>query len=220
MKASKQLLKKLNIPEDHTDFENIKSMLKNNVGYMYLFTHLRFVEGVSVYHLDNLFTFLKENKNILGDLPKPAADYRSYADLMDDINVVKRLSSVRKFIQVCPSNLKSIVRDAGKNGYSDRFVDACQIFTELDKVKQHLFTSVISRYKKYSTINDALIRFSQYVQHEKDIFTVIEEINKNSLAKADKQLYLTCCSRYDAKNCDAGSVRCSFILKLQGMEVK
>ncbi len=177
MKASKQLLKKLDISEDHVDFQSIKKMLQNNVGYMYLFTHLRFVEGVSVYHLNNLFNMLKDNKNILSDLPKPATEYRSYADLTSDIITAQRLSSVRKFIQVCPSNLKSVVRNAGKNGYSDRFVDACQIFSELDKAKQHLFTSVISRYKKYSAVNEALIRFSQYIQHEKDIFTVIEEIN-------------------------------------------
>jgi hypothetical protein len=177
MKASKELLKKLNISENDAIFLDLKEMLKNNVGYMFMFTYFAYVENIQMYALKELYNKLKENKNILGDLPKPAANYRSYADLSEDLSMVKKMSAVKQFIQVCPSNLKQKIRNA-KSNYSPDFVNSCHKFVELPKFKQHLFTLTISRYRNFNQISNALTRFIDYVNVGSDIFSTIDLINK------------------------------------------
>ena len=181
MKASKELLKKLSIPETDATFVELKKMLKNNVGYMFMFTYFAYVENIQMYALKNLFEKLKDSKNILGDLPKPAANYRSYADLVEDLQMVKKMSSVKQFIQVCPSNLKQKIRNA-HSSYSPSFINSCDKFIELPKFKQHLFTLTISRYKTFDQVSSALIRFIDYVNVGSDIFSTIDLINKTKHA--------------------------------------
>lgn len=176
MKASKQFLKKNSIPESHSDFVSLQGMLSNNTGYMLMFTKFRFEQQIDLTLLRALFTTLVNNKNLLSELPNPAANYSMYSDLMFDLSKIKSKSAIKQFIQVCPSALKTIIRDNER--YWGEIQNACTEFNKLSPVKRKAFTITISRHKNFRAVKDALNSFIQYVQNGTDIFTMIDKTKK------------------------------------------
>lgn len=176
MKASKDYLRKNGIPEDHQDFLAIQRLLKNNTGYMLMFTKFRFDEQRSVSELTQLFTILQEKRQLLGELPKPAANYTDFNQLRFDIENITLTSSVKQFVQICPSGLKAIMRD--NKEHWGVIADACSWFVGLETVKQRLFTKTISRYKSFNHVREALLNFRRAVNEGVDIFTIVDKVNK------------------------------------------
>lgn len=176
MKASKQFLKKHSIPESHQDFIELQDLLSNNTGYMLMFTKFRFEQQIDLNLLRGLYTTLINNKNLLSDLPNPPANYSRYSDLMFDLSKVKAKSSIKQFIQVCPSALKTILRDNER--YWNEIQASCIEFNKLTPVKRKAFTITISRHKNFRAVKDALNSFIQYVNNGTDIFTMIDKTKK------------------------------------------
>ena len=181
MKASKELLKKLEIPTDNSDFLYLKDMLKNNSGYMYMFTKFRFEDKISMSRLKDLFETLKSAKPYIKNLPKPAANYRNITMLEDDLEIAKIQQNVINFINLCPSKLKN---DFKKhiNDLSNVFKRACNSFAQLNKIQQHLFTKTLSRYKTVTHASNALRTFIDYTEVGSDMYSIIEQVKKENYA--------------------------------------
>lgn len=173
MKASKAYLEKNEISTQHPDFVSLASMLKNNTGYMYAFTLFRFEQQINTTILGVLFRDLQDNRNLLSNLPKPVANYRSYVELRRDLEEVSRVSAVTKFVQQCPSSLKQIMRDH-KSEWGN-ITSSAASFDKLTSDQKKLFTKSIMRYKSYKHITEALTRFVEYVRSGKDFTTRIAQ---------------------------------------------
>ena len=175
MKASKEFLRKEGISETHPDFVALTQMLRNNSGYMYQFTKFRFYDQHNIVALRNLFALLQDNKQVVNTLEKPAASYTDYAELVVAMQNATKNASFNQFIQLCPSNLKPLVR---KNSDNLSFNRAATSFMRYNKQQQRLFTSSISRYKTFAQLRVALSNFVDYVSNKKDLGSTINLVLK------------------------------------------
>jgi len=108
VQVAKKILTSKGLNEDNPEYKKILKLLKNNRNYIGQFTDFHFNQNISINDLNNLLNFIKSPDS--KKLPKPPIEYKSYEELIDDINKIKNEKIVKKFINELPSNLKKRVK--------------------------------------------------------------------------------------------------------------
>ncbi len=111
LNLSKKILNDLKIPLSNPKFLELREMLRNNLGFIGIFTKFMFVEGYSLNRLQSLYDELIEKKPYLGRLSKNISQYKKYEELSDDLRKIDTYIKFNSAIKELPSKLKQQSRN-------------------------------------------------------------------------------------------------------------
>ena len=192
--------------ENDKNFQEIKKILKDAPGYVYIFTKFFYTEEISIEELKNLYELLKDIKTYSNSLPvnkrlKPIDSYQKSEDLFDDIEQIRRYRTAKKWIDRFSSakrihsdrtvNIKNEF-DSATEPIKKKVEAIAMAFEELgkdsenvidpkkNKSLQDLFFKSSSR---YLSLNDAINGANDFIKAENNssvskFFLQIEEVNK------------------------------------------
>ena len=158
VQRAKSILKKQNIDPSDQDYAVIRAMLANKMGWVGMFTFLRFeaTPAVSIDDLAQLFDKLMSVEPMLKNLPKTVDQYDSYESLTDalDVLILKRL--VTRFYQELLAPQKTGFKEMDEE-QRDRLELILPLF--YDKITPNVqkeFLLYIKQYKTFPVLLDAL----------------------------------------------------------------
>lgn len=118
--------------EKNEDFLKIKEMLKDNMGWMYNFTYMHFIELKPLHELENIFNRIVELKNLLNKLPEyigkkfdhdfidplipNSEEIRDNAEILTDgLDKLEEYQKIKKTIDVLPKQMRRQYKKADEN---------------------------------------------------------------------------------------------------------
>ena len=110
LQKSKKILKDLNIPETNNEYLKLRDMLKNNTGYLGVFTKWLFKDHEPFSQLEEMFKELLTFR-----LDKPIDDFEKLEDLYDYIQSKSIGSKTNQVINALPSKAREYVNDELRN---------------------------------------------------------------------------------------------------------
>lgn len=111
LNLSKKILRDLNLTTSDPGYVKLRQMLKNNLGYIGLFTKFLYVDRLSIDRIERLYNELKEKRPYLGRLSKNISQYKSYEELTDDLDKINDYIKFNSVLKELPSKLKHPARD-------------------------------------------------------------------------------------------------------------
>jgi hypothetical protein len=124
--------------ERHPEFQKIREMLGDKLGWAALFTYLHFKERTSVEELKNIFDDMVKYGDLINKLRRPVSNYidpnipNNAEQLIDDLEDIKRYRKLKKFIDEFNRDLKADYAQAPKY-FKDRLMDIATAFDDLGK---------------------------------------------------------------------------------------
>jgi hypothetical protein len=175
LQQARKILKKYNVEESDPKFQEIRNLIetifgKNQLGFIGLATKFAYQGRMDINALKDLFTEIKDNKNLLKNLPKQVINYKNPEELIDDLTKAKEWSIYnRMFVQRIKGSFK---KDARKD---DEMMDSFTAISD-DKQKDLLqnFIPKINRYKSYSDFRIAVFNYLSDPIDREEILNKIE----------------------------------------------
>lgn len=152
------------------DFEKLKEILKDNLGYIGKFTEFLFKEDITIEDLETTYKRLLELKRNGRPLNIQDMDYEK---LVDKIQEENEDISIRRFINEFPSEQKKLL----KQGFKQEKEKLKTTILKIIKKDITPFISKISRYKTYDNLKQAMQIFAKDPINDRE---KVKEIAKQS----------------------------------------
>lgn len=150
---AKSYLKKNNISYSDPKFLQLKSLLKNHLGYIGWFTKMLYEKNVLMQDLTNLFNIIVNESEIIDGLPKQVINYDDWEKLVDDIISTRQNIQIKRVLNELPTLQKSFINIKNKTEK--------ELLIKLFKLKDRTnFFKKISRYKTKKELLDAIKLFT------------------------------------------------------------
>lgn len=125
--------------ERDPEFLELREELKDNIGYLYNFTYMYYVEMVTLEEIKSMYNRLLEYKNLLNQLPKKfnvgfidtKIDNNSEI-LVDGLDQLEDYRKVKKIVDKLTSELKKDYKKAAE-GQKEKFSSIATAFNEMGK---------------------------------------------------------------------------------------
>ena len=205
-----KVLKTVKQDKDDATFIRLSHLLKDNTGYLGLFTYFNKIEKIPFARLKTLYKNIISNKDILNLLPENAVDYmrhripytpansnRTYDShferLTDDLTKIKEIHNAKLFADKYPQKFRS-----GLIKNSDFIECIKELVNDKDKLKAYntFFIKKIARYKTKEELLDALIKFV-FVGDNDEILDVINSNEYLDLVYEDSGIIVIRVRDYD-----------------------
>ena len=111
--------------ERNEEFVKLRDLFQPNIGYLYNFVYMYFIEGVSYEEVERLYALLVEYKDLLDKLPKkfdinfidesipnPSNNHTNAEVLSDELDKLGDYRKVKKIIDTLPPKLKRAANSA------------------------------------------------------------------------------------------------------------
>lgn len=124
--------------ERHPEFQKIREMLGDKLGWAALFTYLHFKERTSVEELKSIFDDMVKYGDLINKLRRPVSNFidpnipNNAEQLIDDLEDIKRYRKLKKFIDEFNRELKADYANSPKY-FKDRLMDIATAFDDLGK---------------------------------------------------------------------------------------
>jgi len=184
-------------PRIKEKFEEILELTKKSPGYTYPFTLFRFSDqGVSIEELENLLSWITQNKQVLSRLPKNIEEYSKidkkengdiggFEQLNDDIATLELEKDARWFIKELPGDLRRQYRDADATEKKQLHTLVKVWMKEIpgiendfeNETRRGFFGRIKEIQKDFSTI--FLPRFSSYIKGFNATKTIQDKVIKH-----------------------------------------
>jgi ankyrin repeat protein len=208
---AKNNVRKIKVSEDEQrqierqeNFQEIRQLLGDKLGWTSLFTYLFFVENIPLVEengqggLRKIFNDMVNYQDLLSKLRRPVANYidpnitNNTEQLIDDLEDISRYRKLKKFIDEFNRELKNDYAQSPKF-FKDKLVNIATSFDELGKdedtgkidfeeqrVIQKRFFSKIGRYR---TVRELVAQAENFLKAESDamvskFYKAIEKCNK------------------------------------------
>ena len=173
---AEKILKANNIPLDSSKYLKIKDLLlkNNNIGYLGLIVKLAVNSGGSI-SLDDVYSFILDNKQILNRLPKQLQAYDNFSELSKDVEGVKNSMLLKKITDkltnpIIKEKLPSVKMD-------NELKNNIEFFLGLKSSDQKEFLSKSDKYKDVDTFISDLEAFNEDIRSGFSYQTVMKKIS-------------------------------------------
>ncbi len=178
LSSAKVYLAKNHIDINDEGFLKIKSLLKDNAGYTYIFTKFYYEDKLKFEQLVDLLDQLKKLKPVIGNLPKQIDKYESYESLIDDMMKIESYIRFNKAVSELPSKLKQEAR-------SDN-----EFFRLVEGMDDEVLSDYIAFLKsKSSAYNDISSLIEATINHIGSYLSKVEVLDKISKSPGAVLLY-------------------------------
>jgi len=154
LKQATAYLKRINVDRNDDNFTLIKDLLRNNTGFLGMFTIFHYEQSVNLNDLTKLLEFLKSND--ASKLRNAAVNYTNYNDLIDEIDKIRMQKKIKSVHDELPKVLKTMVLDDSGN-YVEKFAILAQDIYDIE-VKNGFFKK-ISKVSDYHELVDTMADF-------------------------------------------------------------
>lgn len=195
-------LKSINVAKSDDNFILIKDLLRNNTGFLGMFTIFHYEQSVNLDDLTKLLEFLKSND--ASKLRNAAISYTNYNDLIDEIDNIGMEKRVKSVHAELPKALKQLViKDSGK--YDKKFATLAQeiydiesksgFFKKISKVSDYyelvdIMSDFISKFKSGGNYDSMIARIASVDGAEIVYQDPNEEIIITKIKKFEASSYL------------------------------
>ena len=193
--------------EKDPEFLKLRELLKDNIGYLYNFTYMYYVEMVPLEEIESMYSKLLEYKDLLNKLPKKFdANFidtnitNNNEILIDGLDSLEDHRKVKKVLDKLPSNLKQDYNKSS-DGIKESFAEIARAFNDLgkkddgsiDEVKREtLWKSFfgemkevdgkkryVGQLKRYNTITEFIRAAQNYLKSSQnsDVLAFYQKIN-------------------------------------------
>lgn len=174
---AKKFLKQKNI--DDAKAENILDKIvkiTNRDGYTGLLTKFHVNSKIPIEDLDQVYNFLKQNKQLIKELPKPIFDYDNYRDFKNDIDKLESKSKVNKLTKQLTSTLKNDLKTSSPVD-QEKYRQAALKFAELKPNNQKQIISKLSGYKKIEDLIEKIENLVNSIEQGETYEIIKDKIN-------------------------------------------
>ena len=111
--------------ERNTDFIELRNLLQSNIGYLYNFVYMYFIEEISYEEIERLYTLLVEYKDLMDrmskkfdinfideSIPNQSNNHTNAEILSDELDKLGEYRKVKKIIDTLPPKLKRAANSA------------------------------------------------------------------------------------------------------------
>ena len=164
VQQAKSILKRLNIPEKDKRYLDLRTMLKDHLGYLGWFTKMSYECGISYNELSALFNNIINNPAVIQNLPKSVIQYDNYEKLIDDYIRAEQEVNAKRIWNEFPADQKGFFRINWERPTTEN-KKLFELLNRLYKLKdRNNFIRKISRYKTKSELVEALKNFVKGVR--------------------------------------------------------
>jgi hypothetical protein len=136
--------------ERNPDFVKLRDLFQPNIGYLYNFVYMYFVEGIPYEEVERLYALLIEYKDLLERLPKkfdvnfidenipnPSNNHTNAEILSDELDKLGEYRKVKKIIDTLPPKLKKAANSATEL-QMEQLVEIANGFDNVEEDKKEL----------------------------------------------------------------------------------
>lgn len=164
IQQAKKILSKQGLnSEEEVDFKNIRDRLKKQPNLIGFFVKLRYESNQDIESILRVIDWIKNNKNLTGQLPKNILEYKSIEEIEDDINKLKGNQLVKKFYKSLYSSMRRMV-DTLNDKSKKSFHDIAYAFMSLSEEVRKKFTPLKYFEKNNVSLEDLLKALKNYTE--------------------------------------------------------
>ena len=176
LQQARKILKEKNIEEDNADYQYLRKMMGNNLGFLGFFTDLLINKKVSLEELYKLYNTINTEKYLLNRLPQKIEKYTKLEELEDDIQIAREWHVYGK--EFC-NRLTSAFRNKSKK--DSQLKDS--YYGLNDNQKRDLIENFIPKMAKYTDYNQFKEDVLSYIDADADIEDTIYNIESTDGAQ-------------------------------------
>ena len=168
-----------NIEKDPA-FVKIREMLKDNLGWCYIFTYFYYVENVSFEELESIYKNLLDYRDLLGKLPKPLNNNfintsikNNNEILVDELEKLSRYRKLKRFLDELPGDMRREFNSTSEL-YKEKIEDIAVAFDDFgknpetgevdEKEKASLNKLFFSKIKRYRELRQVIPQAESYIK--------------------------------------------------------
>jgi hypothetical protein len=180
--------------ERDADYIKLKELLHSNIGYLYNFTYMFFIENIPMEEVQRLYSKVLEYKDLLVNMPKPfdvnfidpskSNNAETLEDSLDNLEVYRK---VKKVVDRLTSGLKIEYKNAIPT-IKEKFDSIASAFYELGKdengdvsndKRDRLWETFFGAIRRYKTLNEFIRGAENYLKasSNSNIVSFYEKIN-------------------------------------------
>lgn len=144
-------------------------------GYTYLLTKFFVNEKMPLADIKKLYDFIKQNKEIVNKLPKPAISYEKYRDLRNAFDDIVSMTVAKKLYNQLPALLKKQYETLEVK-QKQTFKELAGSYIKLTPDQQKFFTSKIAGYKDINVLMDGLKNYIIAIENKEDYESILHKL--------------------------------------------
>jgi hypothetical protein len=171
VQQAKTFLVKKGIDPNDQSFIKLKTMVGNNVGYLYWLTKLHFEDEISLEELQRVWQIIKSEPQIISKFQKPVVQLKNIEEFWDEYLNKKNLNQAKSIYNEFPSEQKKFINLADS--------DDINLLNDLYRDKEkNIFLKKVSRYHNIQSLKQALKLFL-YNKSENEFKDLLKSLQDN-----------------------------------------
>ena len=172
--------------ERDPEFLKLRELLADNIGYLYNFTYMYYVEMTSLEEIQRLYNKLLEYRDLVNKMPKKFdanfidPSVNNAEKLEDGLDFLENYRKVKKIVDRLPNYLKREYRNAA-DAIKQKFDEVASAFYELGKddegnvneeEREGLWETFFGGIRRYRNLNDFIRAAQNYLKASSNSDTV------------------------------------------------